>query len=282
MPTKALRLAAYYLDKPSAPFPVTRAMARQCGHIATDALALLGQLIAELQSAARWLIKGKLHLPQLVRQMSLISWDALWMALILVVFSAMVITVQMAGEMVKQGGEAYVGALISMAMVRELGPVMTAVALISVVGTTYAAELTTMNNTEQTPALQMMHVSPSRFLILPRLLAGMLATPMVTIVATTASILAAMGVCALTTDITPASFWNSVNQFTEGADVIKLLIKGASFGLLVALVSTTIGRHSKGGARDVGLATTRAVVVGFVLTALLDYLLTFVMYGPTG
>lgn len=236
-------------------------------------------MVNTAQCAASWLVSGRLHGKQLLRQLAFVGWDALWMALILVVFSGLVIALQVAEEMVRQGGAGYVGALISMAILREMAPVMTAVALIAVVGTTYASELTTMNNTEQTDALQMMHVSLSRYLILPRVLSCLVMTPLLTIITAMTAIHLAMWLCLWQADIQPAMFMESVQQFSDLKDLVNLAIKGTVFGGIVALVATTIGLTTKGGAKAVGLATTQAVVAGFILVAVADYLLTYTIYG---
>jgi phospholipid/cholesterol/gamma-HCH transport system permease protein len=256
-------------------------MAKGAGQWLVDAIELFGRLVNETLAAGQWLLKGRINFKGLLHQLSFVGWDALWMALILVIFSGIVIALQVAEEMVKQGGVNYVGALISMAILREMGPVMTAVALIAVVGTTHSSELTTMNNTEQTDALSMMHISPSRYLILPRLLGCLMMTPLLTTVTSISAIYVAMWVCQYQADVQPGVFLQSVKQFSDMTDFLNLVIKGVSFGGIIAIVSSTIGRHSKGGAKEVGIATTKAVVTSFVLVALADFAITYFIYGAS-
>jgi phospholipid/cholesterol/gamma-HCH transport system permease protein len=146
-------------------------------------------------------------------------------------------------------------------------------------GSAYAAELASMQITSQVSALRVLHVSPVRYLLMPRVLAGMVALPLMNIITAIAGILGGLLVSHLLADISVGQYLDSVWNQTELKDVFAMLLKSCVFGFIVFVVSTTIGLNTTGGSREVGVATTRAVVWSFVLMAIMDYVLTFLIYG---
>lgn len=260
-------------------FPVTLKIVRWFKQWLTGVLDLIGQLVLMGVKAARFIVQGRINPRQWFEEMGNIATDALAMGLVLVGVSAAVIAMQVSQEMVKQGGETFVGALISVAMIRELGPIMSAVGLAAVMGTAYASEIATMNSEQQMDALRVFRIDPIRYVIVPRVLAGMMGLPAVSLITTAVGVLAGMMVSEYFADVQPHVFLDSVWQYTDMADVWKLLLKSAIFGYLVALISATVGYNSKGSARDVGIATTQAVVISFVIVAVADYLLTYSLYN---
>lgn len=239
----------------------------------------LGSAVCYGGQVIRLIAQGEFNIRHFIEQLAFVGVDTLGIALIMTTFSGMVISLQIAREMVRQGAGEYVGALVSMALIRELAPIMTAFAVIAMAGSAYAAELSTMQITSQVSALQVLHVSPIRYLLMPRVLAGMVALPFMNVITATAGILGGMIVSGLLADVSYSQYLESVWKQTELRDVIAMLVKSAIFGFIIFLMSTTIGLNTKGGSREVGIATTRAVVWSFVLMALLDYVLTYLFYG---
>ena len=260
-------------------FPLTRWLFRRLRR-ELDLVALTcGQAVMMAGAAFKLLLRGQLNIAHTIEHSARISMDTLGIALILVVFSAMVIALQLAKDMANQGGSEYVGALVSMTILRELAPVMTAVGMIAMVGSAFAAELSTMQITQQVDALKSFRINPVRYLVLPRLMAGTLITPMLTVITATGGILAGMLMSVMVADIGFYQYLDSVWSQTALRDVGFSLLKATVFGFVIVILSTSIGLNTTGGAKEVGQATTRAVVWSFLTVSILDYLMTTALYG---
>ena len=261
-------------------FPLTKQLWQAFITTSNDVLVLIGQCVVLTITLARWLIKGRLHWRQWIHAMGFQASDALGMSLVLCVCTAMVIALQVAPEMVRQGGEPYVGSLMSLAMVRELAPIMTALGVVAVVSTTYASEWVSLTNDQQVDALRAMHVSPERYWLLPWVVSTTVMTPLLTLIGCIAGVWAGMGVSQLVAGVSPSLYWQGLWQQTAAADVGWMLLKGLVFGFESALLACTIGFHTPAmGAQSVGEATTKTVVACFVVIATTDYLLTWMIYG---
>jgi phospholipid/cholesterol/gamma-HCH transport system permease protein len=260
-------------------FPYTRRALTSIGQTWMTFLDVLGQATLHGGAIIRFILAGRLEFRHLLQQIAFVGVDTLGIALMMTIFSGMVIALQIAREMVRQGGGDYVGALVSLTVVRELAPIMTAFSVIAMAGSAYAAELSTMRITSQVDALEVLHVNPVRYLLMPRVLATTAALPLMTVITSVAGILGGLLVSVLFADLEPSRYLDSVWNQTAMKDVAAMLSKAAVFGFVVSLVAATIGLKAKGGSREVGIATTRAVVFSFVLMAILDYVMTYLIYG---
>lgn len=260
-------------------FPYTRKAIAAVGREGLVFLDTLGSAVQYSGQIFKFIITGQFSLRHFIQQLAFVGIDTLGISLIMTTFSGMVIALQIAKEMVKQGAGDYVGALVSMALIRELAPIMTAFAVIAMAGSAYAAELSTMKINSEVSALQVLHVSPVRYLLMPRVLAGMVALPLMNIITAIAGILGGLVVSHFLADISINHYLDSVWQQTEVKDVLAMLFKSSVFGFIIFMMSTTIGINATGGSREVGMATTRAVVWSFVLMAIMDYILTYMIYG---
>ncbi len=242
-------------------------------------LDTLGTAVYNAREIVGFFFTGRFGFKQFVQQLAFVGIDTFGISLIMVVFSGMVISLQISKEMVRQGAADYVGALVSLAMVRELAPIMTAFSVIAMAGSAYAAELSTMQITNQVSALKVLHVNPIRYLVMPRVLAGIVALPLMTIITAVAGILGGMVIANLIADLSYGKYLDSVWHQIELRDIIAMMLKSSVFGFIIFSMATTIGINTTGGSREVGVATTRAVVWSFVLMAIFDYVLTFLIYG---
>jgi phospholipid/cholesterol/gamma-HCH transport system permease protein len=170
-------------------------------------------------------------------------------------------------------------------MVRELGPALTALMLAGRSGAGIATELGTMRITEQIDALESMAVNPVQYLILPRLVAGTLVTPMLTLLFFLISMGGAYVVAVIWQGVDAGQYNYNVKDLLEPLDVVQGVIKAFVFGLVVILVGCYQGFHAHGGGRGVGLGTTRAVVIASVSVLVMDYFLSDILItvlGPPG
>jgi phospholipid/cholesterol/gamma-HCH transport system permease protein len=260
-------------------FPFTRKALAAVKSEWSFLLDTIGSAVQYSAQVVHFIATGQFSFRHFLQQLAFVGIDTLGISLIMTIFAGMVISLQIAKEMVNQGAGDYVGALVSMALIRELAPIMTAFAVIAMAGSAYAAELSAMQITSQVSALEVLHVSPVRYLLMPRVLAGIVALPLMNIITAFAGIMGGLLISHLMAGVGIGQYLDSVWHQTEIKDVLAMLMKSSVFGFIIFIMSTTIGLNTSGGSREVGLATTRAVVWSFILMALMDYVLTFMVYG---
>ncbi len=193
-------------------------------------------------------------------------------------FTGMVLSIQIAGELVKYGADFSVGGIVSIGMGRELGPVLCGVVLAGRVGAAITAEIGTMRVTEQIDALRCMAVDPVGYLVVPRLIACMLMLPLLNIFGVTIGIVGGMIVAALADNISSYTFLHSIDVFCGPSDIYIGMVKSVFFGMIVALVGCDRGMTCTAGAEGVGLATTQSVVYSIIMLFAANYFLSSVLF----
>ena len=174
----------------------------------------------------------------------------------------------------RYGSEQALGLLVALSLVRELGPVVTALLFAGRAGTSLTAEIGLMKAGEQLTALEMMAVDPIKTVIAPRLWAGIIAMPLLAAVFSIIGLFGAQLVGVELMGVDVGSFWSQMQGSVELNDVVEGVIKSVVFGFACSLIAVNEGYHAQPTAEGVGLATTRTVVASSVLTLLLDYILT--------
>lgn len=192
-------------------------------------------------------------------------------------FIGMVLAVQSYGQFNRLGLSTTIGSVINAAIVKELGPVLTATMLAGRVGAAMAAELATMRVTEQIDALSCLGVHPVRYLVAPRLLACLLMIPMLTTMANLFGVLGAWGICVGVFGIDGYHYWANTRATFRLWDLFAGLIKPFFFGAAIAWVSCHRGFRSTGGAVGVGRAATEAYVGAFLAILVLDFFLVLLV-----
>lgn len=175
--------------------------------------------------------------------------------------------------------QSLVGATVALSLSRELAPVLTGLMVTGRAGSAITTELGSMRVTEQIDALATMAVNPFHFLLVPRVIAGVITLPILVVIFDLIGIGGAYAVAVGAQGVSEAEFWSRVNSWVDLADVFGGMIKGAVFGLVITVTCCYKGFNAKGGARGVGEATTEAVVMSSVLILILDYCLTLLMLG---
>jgi len=193
-------------------------------------------------------------------------------------FIGMVMVMETAYTLKKFGAEIYTGGIVSISMIRELGPVMVALVIAGRVGAAIAAEIGAMKTTEQVDALEVMAVDPVSYLVTPRLLAGMIAIPTLFIFSFFLAILGGFIIGVFMVGIGPGMFLHQSFKFISLKDIIVGLIKVLVFGIIIVNSSCHEGFRAKGGAEGVGKAATLAVVTSFFLIILANLILTAIFY----
>jgi phospholipid/cholesterol/gamma-HCH transport system permease protein len=195
------------------------------------------------------------------------------------VFSGMVIALQSYTGFARFGATTAIAYIVLVSVVRELAPVLAGLMVAGRVGAAMAAELGTMRVTDQIDALTTLSTNPMKYLVAPRLLAGVLALPLLVIVADILGVAGGWLVATAKLGFNSSTYLaNSVN-FLHTSDVVVSLVKAGVFGFVVALMGCYHGYHSRGGAEGVGSATTSAVVSASILILAFDYVLTELFFA---
>jgi phospholipid/cholesterol/gamma-HCH transport system permease protein len=242
----------------------------------------VGDLTLNLSDSLRFVTKGRFDIGQTLVQTAVVGFDSLPMSILICVIAGGVLALQTAERFAQSGAENYVGGLVALAVIRELGPIFTCLAVGARAGTAIAAEIANMQVTEQIDALKSMHINPLRYLMAPRLLACIISLPLLTIVGEIAAVLGGMFVARSVVNLHYSKYLDSVWLFVKFSDIEVSLIKAVIFGLILATISCTIGLNTRGGARDVGLSTTKAVVWVSTTIIIADFFLTWIFFGPSG
>jgi phospholipid/cholesterol/gamma-HCH transport system permease protein len=208
--------------------------------------------------------------PNLVPQMVAVGVASIPIALFIAAFTGIVLAIQASYTFTGTVPLYFVGALVGKTIILELGPVLTGLALAGRVGANIAAELGTMRVTEQIDALESLAYDPVAYLVVPRVLAGMLMFPVVVTFAMATGIAGGWLTSLALLDMSSPQFVRGLQLFFETFDVQFALIKSASFGLVVTGIGSFYGFTCTGGAAGVGRSTTRAVVVGSMVILVLD------------
>lgn len=212
---------------------------------------------------------------QLVKQLEAVGVGSLFIVTVTGFFVGAVLSLQGIAAFGMFNAESLVGATVELTLARELAPVFAGLMLTARTGSAIATELGTMRVTEQIDALETMAVDSRKFLIVPRVLAGFLMMPFLTIIFNAVAMIGAYLV-AMSAGISGAEFQTRIPMFTDASDIVNGMMKGGVFGYVVCLIAAHRGYWAEGGAAGVGIATTRAVVGGSISILALDYVLTAV------
>jgi phospholipid/cholesterol/gamma-HCH transport system permease protein len=214
---------------------------------------------------------------EIVAQMDSLGVGSLSIVILTGMFTGMVMTLQSAASLDAFGARPYVGRLVCVSMVRERGPVLTALMVTGRVGSGMAAELGSMVVTQQIDALRVLGSDPIRKLVAPRLLAGIVMVPILTIISDTLGIFGGSLIGIFNLKLSWEFFWRSVGNALTINDLVMGLGKPVMFGFILTSVGCYMGLRTTGGTQGVGLSTTRSVVVASVLILASDFFMTKIL-----
>ena len=213
-----------------------------------------------------------------IRQMEQIGVRSLGVAGITTVFTGMVLALQTALSLPSLGIKYYIGSVVAKSLVRELGPVLTALIVGGRIGSGMTAEIGTMKVTEQIDALRSMATDPVKKLVVPKLVATLVMLPALTVIGDGLGILGGLVVATLTLNLTPGLYLNDVFESLNLGDVGSGIAKSFFFAYFIAVVGCYNGLNTTGGADGVGRATTNTVVLAAILVLVSDFFLTKLFY----
>jgi len=239
-------------------------------HKVYDYFTLVAQAFAGI-------FKRPFYFAEVLRQMENIGVQSLPIVLLTSTFVGMILAYQSGFAMAVFGAKMYIGTLVSLSLVRELGPVLASVVVAGRIGAGTAAELGSMLVTEQIDAMRAMATDPIKKLVSTRLLAGMIMIPALVMVANLMGILGGGFIAYSAFGLAPTFYQKTVIEALVVEDLVMTLVKGLFFGTLIITLGCYSGLNVEGGTTGVGHATTRAVVLSIVFILITDYFLTVLL-----
>jgi phospholipid/cholesterol/gamma-HCH transport system permease protein len=236
----------------------------------------IGSTVLLAVRSAKYINTLPRQFPRFIEQCYLIGYTTLPIVTILSFFIGGVLALESGYSMQNFGMKQFIGSLVGLSMVRELGPVMVAILVTGRVGSAITAELASMKVYQEVDALVTMNIPPERMLVLPRLAAVLVMMPVLATVANLCGWYGGALICKYTgfISVEPDAYFATLKRFMEMNDVWHGLIKAEIFGFSVVLVSCNIGLSTRGGPREIGAAVTRAVVISLILILVLDLFIT--------
>ena len=249
------------------------------GHTLLDSLAAAGRLAEFAARAVSHCIRPPFYFRQTFKQFLDIGYFSLPVVGLTALFTGMVLALQSHSGFARFEAESAIPTVVVLSITRELGPVMAGLMVAGRIGAAIAAELGTMRVTEQIDALTTLPTNPYKYLIVPRLVAGTIALPLLVLVSDVIGVFGGFLVCVYRLQFNAAGYISQTWQYLEHRDVASGLWKAAAFGFIITLMGSYNGFNSKGGAQGVGAATTNAVVTASILILVTNYLLTGIFFG---
>ncbi len=253
----------------------------EAGRGTISLFAYAGGAAELLGDSVRFILALRIRVRETLDQAYLLGVQSAAIVLLTSLFTGMVISLESAGQAVNYGVSNFVGGAVAVASARELGPMLSAVVVAGRTGAAIAAELGSMVVTEQIEALLSLGLSPTRMLVVPRLVALVAMLPLLTVLADIVSIVGGMWVAGVTAHISNESFIESARQALPFGDVLRGLLKSLVFAVIIAIIGAYQGLQTRGGAAGVGHSTTGAVVTSIILIFAFNFALSFLLFGQT-
>lgn len=227
----------------------------------------------------RVVFQRKLNMQQTLQQIARVGPDTLGVAMLTSSFVGMVFTIQFCKEFSKVGLTRVIGGLLGLAFTRELTPVICAIVLAGRVGSAIAAELGTMQVSEQVDQLRTLGSDPVDYLVAPRVVACAVSLPILSVISFTIGMAASILLADLRYDISPNAIVDSAAKYLESSDIGIMCAKALAFGAVIATISCGWGQTTTGGAKGVGESTTASVVISLVAIFVVDFALSLFFFN---
>lgn len=250
------------------------------GAYAMSTFSVVGNFTIFLLASLKTVFSTKLKFHKLFVQSERIGVNSFFITVITGGFAGAVLAIQSYKGFHKFGGEEFIGPVVALSMIRELSPVLTGLMVAGRSGSAIAAEIGTMQISEQIDALRTLCIDTYQYLVVPRILAGIITLPFLAIFSMLFGIFGGYLVFVYVLGISGENYASGMKEFIEIWDIIGGLIKSAVFGFILTTVGCYKGYNTTGGARGVGISTTQSVVIGSILIIIANYFLAVVLFGP--
>lgn len=249
-------------------------IARNTGHAVLEACAVIGRLSAFVGLAVYHCLTPRYYPRHILAQIREIGFYSLPVIGLTAIFTGAVLALQSYSGFSRFSAESSIATVVVLSITRELGPVLAGLMVAGRVGAAIAAEIGTMRVTEQIDALVTLSTNPYKYLIAPRVIAGIITLPLLVLIADIIGVYGGYVVSVHKLEFASAAYLKSTVEYLEMKDVVLGLVKAAAFGFIIAVMGCYHGFHSRGGAQGVGAATTHAVVSASILILLSNYVIT--------
>lgn len=250
--------------------------------LGSEVLGLLANLggVAQLTLAAcRRALHRPFELKAFVRELEMIGWQSVGVIAVLGLFTGMVLVVQIGATLKRLGAELYVSEGVALTIVKELGPVLAGFLIAGRVGSGIAAEIGSMQISEQIDAMRSLGADPIKKLVIPKAAAACVALPLLTTVTNVVGIFGGMVMASAMLNIAPCNYLNRIMDTLEISDFLSGILKTAVFGVIIAIVGSHYGLHTTGGTVGVGKSATRSVVMSCILILMADLLIASALFA---
>jgi phospholipid/cholesterol/gamma-HCH transport system permease protein len=238
------------------------------------ALEQIGRIALFAIEAIALAFRPPFRLRLIGRQLIDVGYYSLPVVGLTAIFTGMVLVLQSYTGFTRFNAEAAIPNVVVISLTRELGPVLAGLMVAGRIGAAMAAEIGTMRVTEQIDALSTLSTNPIKYLVVPRLVAGLISLPLLVAVADIIGVFGGYVIAIYKLGFNSSAYIKNTVDFVTSLDVVSGLVKAAVFGFIVALMGCYNGYHSRGGAQGVGAATTNAVVSASILILVFNYMLT--------
>lgn len=235
---------------------------------------ITGEFVFLSKEILRCCFSRPFYVRRLVDQIISLGFDSLPIVTVIGLVAGLVMALEFGFGLNRFGGTLYVPSVVSLSVTRELAPIFTALLLAGRVGSGIAAEIGSMNVTQQVDAIRALGTSPTRVLIVPRLLASMISFPLLTIWADTMGLWGSFLICRTEFKMSWGFYWNKVLETLDFEDVFTGMAKTVFFAAIIGITACYKGLRTKSGTRDVGNTTTWVVVNSSIAILILDFFLT--------
>jgi phospholipid/cholesterol/gamma-HCH transport system permease protein len=219
-----------------------------------------------------------LKLSRVLKEIHFFGFQSILVILLTGAFAGMVLGLQGYYTLTKFGSDALLGPMVALALIRELGPVFSALMVTGRAGSAMTAEIGIMRNTEQIDALELMGLNPFRYLVVPKLLAGIIGLPLLSSIFNVIGIFGGYLVGVRLLGLSEGTYFSEMSNYVDMEDILGGIYKSLSFGVLVVWVCCYKGYYTGFGAEGVSKATTQAVVLSSVLILVWDYFMTSLLF----
>ncbi len=245
-------------------------------------LTEIGILTRMIGSVCYWTIRPPYRIRQFINAMEFVGVHSIFIVALTAAFVGMVFGLQFVYGIRQFGAESQTGAVVGLALTRELSPVFASLMVSSRAGSAMCTEIGSMRVSNQIDALITMAVNPIQYLIVPRVIAGLVMVPLLSMIFNIVGAAGAWFVCVKVLSLDSGIFLDKISWYVDTPDLIQGIFKAAIFGFAITLIACRHGFYASGGAAGVGKATTRAVVHSAVGVLVLDYIITQLITGAVG
>jgi len=249
------------------------------GRVFLNFLGSMGAITIFTFQALRHCVTPPFYWRHLIRQMISIGYYSLPVVGLTAIFTGMVLALQSYSGFSRFSAEGAVATVVVLSMTRELGPVLAGLMVAGRIGASMAAEIGTMKVTEQIDALTTLSTNPYKYLVVPRLIAGLTMMPLLVLVADIIGVFGGFLIGVHKLGFNPAGYLTSTFEYLEVKDVVSGLVKAGCFGFIISLMGCYHGYNSRGGAQGVGTATINAVVSALILILVFNYMITELFFS---